>query len=147
MHKTWVHEGGACTPLVAHWPKGITGKGRISDRVGHVIDLVPTVLDLAGLPADKKTGPAYPGTSLAPVLKGKEQAQPRDLWWAHDGHRAYRSGDWKIVSKKGKGWELYDLGEDRTERKDLAGSKKEKVKQLADKWEKTVDGFVEDLKN
>jgi len=146
MHKTWVHEGGACTPLVAHWPKGIKGKGRISDRVGHVIDLVPTVLDLAGLPADKKAGPAYPGTSLAPVLKGKEQVQPRDLWWAHDGHRAYRSGDWKIVSKKGKDWELYDLGEDRTERKDLAGTKKAKVEQLADKWEKTVDGFERDLK-
>ena len=50
-------------------------------------------------------------------------------------------GRLKIVSKKGKGWELYDLGEDRTERKDLASSKQGKVKQLADKWEKTVDGF------
>ena len=146
MHKTWVHEGGACTPLVAHWPRGIQGKGRISDRVGHAIDLVPTVLELAGLPAEKKTGPAYPGSSLNPVFKGKEKAEPRDLWWAHDGHRAYRSGDWKIVSKKGKGWELYDLGEDRTERKDLASSKQGKVKQLADKWEKTVDGFERDLK-
>jgi len=114
--------------------------------VGHVIDLVPTVLELAGLPAEKKTGPAYPGTSLNPVFKGKGKAEVRDLWWAHDGHRAYRSGDWKIVSKKGKDWELYDMGEDRTERKDLAGSKKAKVKQLAQKWEKTVDGFIRDLK-
>ena len=146
MHKTWVHEGGACTPLVAHWPRGIQGKGRISDRVGHVIDLVPTVLELAGLPAEKKTGPAYPGTSLNPVFNGKGKAEVRDLWWAHDGHRAYRSGDWKIVSKKGKDWELYDMGDDRTERKDLAASKKAKVKQLAQRWEKTVDGFIRDLK-
>ena len=145
-YKHFAHEGGISTPLIAHWPKGIKGKGRISDRVGHVIDLVPTVLDLAGLPADKKAGPAYPGTSLNPVFKGKGKSEPRDLWWAHDGHRAYRSGDWKIVSKKGKDWELYDLGEDRTERKDLAGTKKAKVEQLADKWEKTVDGFIRDLK-
>ncbi|HAW97172.1 MAG TPA: arylsulfatase, partial [Opitutae bacterium] len=113
---------------------------------GHVIDLVPTVLELAGLPAEKKTGPAYPGTSLNPVFNGKGKAEVRDLWWAHDGHRAYRSGDWKIVSKKGKDWELYDMGDDRTERKDLAASKKAKVKQLAQRWEKTVDGFIRDLK-
>ena len=124
MHKTWVHEGGACTPLVAHWPRGIQGKGRISSRVGHVIDLVPTVLELAGLPAEKKTGPAYPGTSLNPVFKGKKKSEPRDLWWARRTP-AYRSGDWKIVSKRARTgnctiWERTDG------KKGLAGSKRKR---------------------
>ena len=92
MHKTWVHEGGACTPLVAHWPKGIAARGELRQTQGHVIDVVPTVLELAGLPQayPAPNAPAGPGRSLVPVF-AKDVVLKRDtLWWAHEGNRAVR---------------------------------------------------------
>ncbi len=47
-HKTWVHEGGICTPFIVHWPNGIAARGELRHDHGHVIDLVPTILELAG---------------------------------------------------------------------------------------------------
>ena len=47
-HKTWVHEGGIATPLIVHWPRGIAARGELRHDPGHVIDLVPTILEVAG---------------------------------------------------------------------------------------------------
>src|SRR5690606_14429569 len=47
-HKTWVHEGGIATPLIAHWPQGIDARGALRRSPGHVIDVVPTILEVAG---------------------------------------------------------------------------------------------------
>src|SRR4029453_70092 len=47
-HKTWVHEGGISTPLIAHWPPGIKTPGERRQSTGHVVDMVPTVLEAAG---------------------------------------------------------------------------------------------------
>ena len=64
-HKTWVHEGGISTPLIVHWPKGIAARGELRHTPGHVIDLVPTILEAAGgkRPAkwDGKPVPPAPG--------------------------------------------------------------------------------------
>ena len=51
-HKTWVHEGGCATPFIAHWPKGIAARNELRRTPAHVVDLVPTVLDLAGIDFD-----------------------------------------------------------------------------------------------
>ena len=48
-HKTWVHEGGISTPLIAHWPRGIAARGELRHQPGHMIDIVPTVLELCEL--------------------------------------------------------------------------------------------------
>ena len=48
-HKTWVHEGGISTPLIAHWPQGITARDELQHTPAHVIVFVPTVLELAGI--------------------------------------------------------------------------------------------------
>src|SRR5690606_32565596 len=45
-HKTWVHEGGISTPLIVHWPAGIQARGEFRRTPGHVIDFVPTILDI-----------------------------------------------------------------------------------------------------
>ena len=93
MHKTWVHEGRG-TPLVAHWPKGIAARGELRQTQGHVIDVVPTVLELAGYRRRiqaERTG--RPGRSLVPVF-AKDVVLKRDtLWWAHEGNRAVRVKD------------------------------------------------------
>ncbi len=145
-HKTWVHEGGISTPLIAHWPAGITAKGELRTTPSHVIDFVPTVLQLAGLAKPThwqgEPIPAAPGKSLVPVF-AKDAAISRDsLWWLHDGHRAVRVGDWKLVAAKGDPWELYDLTTDRAEQHNLAAEKPDKVKELEHIWQQQTDSFT-----
>lgn len=121
-YKSRVHEGGTATPLIAHWPAGIAVPGRTNAHLGHVIDLLPTLADLAGAPYPEDALPPE-GQSLVPTLVGDAAPPPpRTLFWEHEGNRAVRDGDWKLVALKGKPWELYHLAEDRTERDDLAAS-------------------------
>jgi arylsulfatase len=135
-----VHEGGACTPLIAHWPNGIAARGELRRSPGHVIDLVPTILELAGARRDEAGGPALPGRSLLTTFKADSNPD-RKLWWAHDGHRAMRIGDWKVVAAKGEEWELFNLAEDRTESNNLAATNPEKVGQLVKQWKTVVEEF------
>ncbi len=149
-HKTWVHEGGISTPLIAHWPKGISAKGELRHTPAHFVDIVPTVLDLAGVEKPKEfkgaAVPAAPGRSLAPAL-AKDVTVARDsLWWLHEGHRAVRVGDWKLVALSGGEWELYDLKTDRAEQHNLAAKMPDKVKELSAVWQKQTDEFVASVK-
>lgn len=139
-HKTWVHEGGISTPLIVHWPQGIAARGEWRRTPGHVIDLAPTILEVAGgtWPTrwDDQPVPPSPGRSLRAVFDRDEGLPRESLWWLHEGNRALRVGDWKIVADaKTKAWELYDLGTDRGESQDLAGAMPEKVRELASRWE------------
>jgi arylsulfatase A-like enzyme len=137
-HKTWVHEGGISTPLIAYWPKGIATRGEIRHNPGHLIDLVPTILDVVGGKApvgDGVSAPVRPGRSLVPAFAKDGTVPHESLWFLHESNRALRMGDWKIVaSGKDSPWELYDLSKDRAESKDLAAANPAKLKQLADQW-------------
>lgn len=144
-HKTWVHEGGICTPLIVHWPAGIAERGAVRHAPGHVIDFVPTVLELAGAapPATPDTdAPPRPGVSLVPTLASDEPQPERELWWSHEGNHALRFGDWKLVKAANNDWELYDLGRDRTELHDLAAVEPDLVEEMAARWQELADGFV-----
>lgn len=138
-HKTWVHEGGISTPCIMSWPRGIASRGEVRQTPGHVIDLVPTILDVVGAQFPKEWNsrlvPIPPGISLVPVLD-RDQTNDRDsIWWMHDGNRALRVGPWKIVaSGKDSPWELYDLTRDRSESVDLASRKPDKVRELSERW-------------
>lgn len=139
-HKTWVHEGGISTPLIVHWPRAIREPGGLRHTPGHVIDLVPTVLEATGVARPPKWKgfrvPPLPGRSLVPVLAGDGAAARREyLWWLHEGNRAVRVGDLKLVAAGPSGpWELYDLALDRAESKDLADTMPDKVRALSDLW-------------
>ena len=144
-HKTWVHEGGISTPLIAHWPNGISAKGEFRHAAGHVIDIVPTILGVCmAAPLTQwndKPVPAAPGKSLRPMFDTDGSVEHDFLWWFHDGHRAIRVGDWKLVSPKGQPWELYDLGTDRAEQNDRSHENSDKVAALEKKWQQTVEEF------
>ena len=146
-HKTWVHEGGISTPLIAHWPAGIAAKNELRHTPAHVIDIVPTVLDLAGIQKPKEWKgepiPEAPGRSLVRAFAKDETIARDSLWWLHEGNKAIRVGDWKIVAAKGDPWELYDLTTDRAEQQNLAAKMPDKVKELEKAWQSQADNFTE----
>jgi arylsulfatase len=138
-YKHWVHEGGIGTPLIAHWPAGIAAKGELRHQPGHLIDVMATCLDVSGAkyPAEVKGQKIAPpeGRSLVPAFAGRPLDREA-IYWEHEGNRAVRAGDWKLVAKgPGGKWELYDIGTDRTEAHDLSAKHPEKVSELREKWE------------
>lgn len=146
-HKTWVHEGGCATPLVVHWPNGIQARGELCQTVGHVIDIVPTLIEVAGEKArgkwKRRNAPEAPGHSLLQAFAQEGKTRETPIWFSHDGNRAIRDGDWKLVAAKGDVWELYNLAEDRNEVKNLAGKHPQKVRQLEARWLALQDNFGE----
>ena len=143
-HKMWVHEGGIASPWIVHWPKGVATAGGLRRPMVHLVDVTPTVLELAGVAAPKEfDGQAVPpmhGRSFARLLRdGAAPPVHDELWWCHGGNRAVRVGDWKLVADREKPWELYDLAADRCEMKNLAASQPEKVKQLEARWQAIAD--------
>jgi arylsulfatase len=135
--KHYVHEGGIATPLIVHWP-AVMKKPGITHQVGHVIDLLPTCLDVAGVkyPKSLKEKKLLPleGKSLVPILQGRTRVGHEALFWEHEGNRAVRAGRWKLVAPHRKKWELYDLEADRTEQNDLAAKQPRKVEELTEKY-------------
>ncbi len=133
--KHWVHEGGISTPLVARLP-GVIQRGGIVHQPAHVIDIMATCLDLARVPypADFNGRPVTPpeGESLLPLLSGSKWSRQAPLVWEHEGNRAVRSENWKLVSRYPGNWELYDMENDRTELNDLASKDPARVKRMED---------------
>ncbi len=153
LFKRFGHEGGISTPLIARWPAAVPCGGRISRQVGHVLDFMPTFLELAGAEypgvfAGRKVLP-HEGCSLLPALLGHGEERPRTLCWSHSGARAIRHGRWKLVTAGPRerdglpegdaagtaAWELYDLETDRCELRNLAMHRPDLVADLSARWE------------
>ena len=110
---------------------------------GHAIDIVPTILELAKAKVtEDKSAPPPPGKSLVPAFAEDRSIDRSYLWWSHDGNRAIRVKDWKLVSTKEKIWELFNLAKDRTETQDLASKHPDKVKELEKLWLAKQDEFI-----
>ncbi len=139
-YKTWAHEGGIATPLIVRWP-GRVKPGSLSHELGHVMDLMPTCLEMAGLSWPQTLGERRvlppEGRSLLPTLEGRFWPKARELFWGQHGNRAVRQGRWKLVwDAENRRWELYDTETDRTERNDLAGQHPDLVRQLSAAYER-----------
>ena len=144
LQKQYVHEGGIATPFLVRYPREIPA-GKMDRQVGHIVDLMPTLLDY--------TGAVYPdtfggndirpmvGQSLRPAFTGEVLAQDKPWFWEHRGNKGVRLGDWKLVAAHpGLAWELYHLAEDRSEVNDLASSmpaKRDELAMLYADWAKT----------
>jgi len=151
-YKSWVHEGGIATPLIVHWPEGISARGELRRQTGQLPDIMGTLIDACGVEypesfQGKKRLP-HEGYSLLPTFSDKPSERPV-LYWEHEGNAAVRRGKWKLVreylfpgkihgyqGEAGAGpWELYDLETDRSELKDLASEFPELVDELSSLWE------------
>jgi len=151
LYKHWVHEGGIASPLIVHWPKGIKAKGALRTQPAHLIDIMATCIDIAQL--------QYPQTYLSNIIQPMEgkslvpsftnqPIQREYIFWEHEGNRAIRVGNWKLVSKittnkkflpqDEQAWELYNLINDPTETNNLILQFPEKGKELANLWQQAA---------
>lgn len=126
-------EGGIATPLIAHWPATIK-TAAITHQPGHIIDLMATCLDAAGVqyPQTHEGRTILPleGKSLLPIFRSGQREPHAALFWEHEGHRAVRQGQWKLVALHNVPWQLYDLAADRTEVDDRASTSSDRVREL-----------------
>ncbi|MEM8910530.1 MAG: arylsulfatase [Planctomycetota bacterium] len=149
-HKTWVHEGGISTPFIVYWPDGIAAKNELRSTLAHVIDLAPTILDLAEVRTTVGTGPPMPGRSLKSALGDPEVTGHDELWFCHEGNHALRMGPWKIVrgndgrpfpfqgsndDENFPAWRLYNLVDDRAEQHDLAEAEPKRLAAMSQRWD------------
>ena len=129
MYKRYTHEGGVATPLIVHWPDGLKDQNKLRHSPGHIIDIAPTCLNAAGLSTK-----GMEGQTLLPVFT-KDSTQPRTLFWEHEGNRAVRQGDYKLVAQHNTPWELYNMRKDRNELHDLSRSMPQKAAELKKLYE------------
>ena len=136
-YKRYDHEGGIATPCIAHWPARIAPNTQ-SDAVAHIIDLMPTALELSGAtyPTENhgERVPPLEGQSLLPLLDGGAGDADRTLCWQFSQAAAIRQGDWKLVVDGKEPWELYNLREDRTELNNRAPAEAPRAQAMRTAW-------------
>ena len=140
--KVTSHEGGINTAMIAHWPVGITAeKGSICRETCHLIDLLPTWMELAGERATypgHSTQPSIPsvdGVSLTPTFRGEKLNRAEPLYFQYGKEKAMRDGPWKLVRTQTAPWELYDLSTDRTETRNLSIQYPIRVQGMIERWQ------------
>ena len=147
LYKHFVHEGGAATPFFMHWPKVIPPRKDWYREPGQLIDLMPTIIDVAGAKYPKRFHgnniPALDGLSMRPAFTGNRLNRRAPIFIEHENNASVRAGEWKLVGRgvsaqpgvdRSK-WELYNIPDDRTETNDLATKYPDRVKRMADQWD------------
>ena len=162
--KRETYKGGACDPFIVSWPRGVRARGEVRTQYAHIIDMVPTVLDLLGVepPAAIRGVTQSPlhGVSFAPSLD--DAAAPtrhHTQYFEMLGHRAIYHDGWravcpwpgprsprpafgfgqaitaeKLTELDATGWELYHVAEDFAENHDLAEEHRDKLIALIATW-------------
>ena len=133
LFKSWIQEGGISTPFIIHWPNGIKQSG-INHSSMYITDITATCIDAAGAtyPSEFDGRQITPieGESFLPIMRGGQWTRQQPIFWEHEGNRAVRVGEWKLVAEHDMAWELYNMHEDRTELNDLASGDTDRVRQM-----------------
>jgi arylsulfatase len=159
LYKHMVNEGGISTAFIARWPERIKQAGKVTHQFGHLMDIMATCLDVAGIayPETYKGNSIIPleGKSLLPIFESGEREGHEYIFWEHEGNKAVRQGKWKLLSRckmdwqftaswgfqgdrgpHDEKWELYNIEEDRVELNDLAEQYPERVREMAEQYER-----------
>lgn len=133
------HNGGACTGAIINWPQEITAHGKIIDTPAQILDLKPTIIDVAGMRAPSENAPT--GQSLKPLFCGSSASNNRTFYFHLDDNAALIENSLKLVKAYGQPWELYDLQKDRNETNDISAQHPEKTEELIKNWKNWADNF------
>ena len=137
LFKRWTHEGGISTPFILNWPQKIKNPSIVHDPT-HIIDIAATIYEAANATYPKEYGgnPITPleGESFLKVTDSANWNRRKPIFWEHEGSRAMRDGEWKLVSEVGEGWELYNMSEDRTELSNLAEKEKDRLSKMRNSY-------------
>jgi len=138
LYKHWVHEGGIATPFIVHWPAGIAARGEFREQPAQLPDVMATFLEVAhaDYPDTYANQPIQPleGFSMVPSFGGNRNER-EVLAWEHEGNKAVRRGDWKLVRRYPGEWELFNMAADRSEMHDRATEHPALVAELARIWD------------
>jgi arylsulfatase A-like enzyme len=158
MYKGFTAQGGVQVPAFAHYPKALP-KGLRNNEILHVMDVMPTLLELADIdhPGSTFSGRevvSMKGESMLSMLKGDEEkvhGEDYVIGWELFSKRAVRKGDWKIVYEpfhevleprvagiKSDIWQLYNLADDPTELDDQSEKNPEKLAEMIAYWDAYV---------
>lgn len=146
MYKHFMREGGISSPSLAYWP-GVIESGRIDHQPRRFIDIMPTLVEVAGADYPREFGgnPITPGegVSFVDLLHDRDASVPdRTIFGEAEGNRTARKGQWKAVSNFPGDWELYNIDADRTEQNDLADDQPVTLEELTtayEEWAERVD--------
>lgn len=146
LYKKFTFGGGIRAPLVIRWPAGIREAGGLRPQFQHVIDLAPTILDLAGVAVPEvhrgvRQLPVH-GTSIAGTFAGAQVPSGRSTqYFEMGGQRGIYHEGWKAVTRHRPGdpydadrWELYHLAEDYSETRDLAAAEPGRLEEMVALW-------------
>ena len=137
LFKRWTHEGGISTPFILNWPQKIKNPSIVHDPT-HIIDIAATIYEAANATYPKEYGgnliTPLEGESFLKVTDSANWNRRKPIFWEHEGSRAMRDGEWKLVSEVGEGWELYNMSEDRTELNNLAEKEKDRLSKMRNSY-------------
>lgn len=151
-YKQYVHLGGVADPLIVNWPARITDHGAIRRQFVHVVDLLPTLLEAAGVqrPAAYRGRAQKPleGASVFATFGSANVPTRTEQYYELGGTRSYESGTWRLTAEHERGgdfardhWALYDLSREineltdvSTQHPDIAGALREKWNQAAARY-------------
>jgi arylsulfatase len=146
MFKAFTSEGGIRSPCVVKLPGEAANSGTMNHSFFHVRDIMPTLLDAAGVAPPREIGgrevQPLQGKSVLDLFTGKTQtayAGANEVGYELFGMKAYFADDWKILwmpQPFGKGeWELFDLKEDPAEMNDLSGKHPDRLETMIARWD------------
>lgn len=133
-------EGGIATPLIVRWPAAIPDTGGFVRPWAHLVDILPTCLDLAGV-SREDLPEGLRGKSFKPLLLGGDWTSRPEQWFAFHQKQALRSGDWKIVRHPDRQWELYNMSSDRSETNNLAEQHPGLAERLINRWNQIAESM------
>ena len=142
LFKRWTHEGGISTPFIVSWPDKIKQAGIVHEPT-HISDIPATCIDAAGAsyPSELNGNAITPieGVSFMDAINNGAWRRDLPIYWEHEGSRALRIGNWKLVAEVGGDWELYDMDEDRTELNNLIQRNAPKAQEMIALYEAWAD--------
>jgi len=161
QYKHYTHEGGIATPLIVHWPAGISKNldNKFVSEYGHVSDIMATCIEVGKAKYPTKfnghTITPLQGKSLVPHFTGKTNNRGI-IYWEHEANIAMRDGKWKLVAKTDQGkqldkkhLELYDMEADPSEMNDLSDKFPSRVNSMYNswmKWARSINAFPLDTR-